>query len=121
MVINVSEALDSDTSESITVTRIDDNTGVYTDGLWVSGTTTTFKTLCSVQQPSGKELQVLPMGERSKEIIKLISKKPLRMTDIENNIQADVVTTKSKKYKIIYAEDWNAYGHTTALGARVLE
>lgn len=75
MPINVSEALDSDTAERIIVER-DTGTGVYVDGIYVNAPIRTFKTLASVQQPTPKQLETLPQGERDKNPMLFISKKP---------------------------------------------
>ena len=117
MTINVSEALDSDTGEIVTVTRT--STGGYTDGLYVKGLTTTFKTICSVQPATPVEIQNLPEGERTKDIRKFISIKVIRSSDEKTSVIADTIRYKSKDYKIISAGDWDVYGHTTAFGARV--
>jgi len=117
MPINVSEALCADTAEAITVER--SMAGAYVDGIYQQGGTFTFKTIASVQQPLADDLQNLPEGERDKDIKKFISKKQIKTTDDRGEIPADVVIYNSVRYKIIAAQDWNAYGHTTAFGARV--
>lgn len=116
MVINVSEALDSDTAQLLTVERT--SAGSYVDGIYQQGSVSTFKALISVQQPTPKQLEVLEEGERSQDIKLFISNKPLRTADDKDNEVADVVIYKSKKYKLIRAGDWNDYGHTTAMGVR---
>lgn len=116
MPVNVSEALDTDTAEIVTVERT--SGGGYVDGLYQKGTTSTFKTICSVQQPSPDELQNLPEGERDKDIRKFISKKPVRTASDRDGFIADVVLYKGVRYKVISAGDWDAYGHTTSFGAR---
>lgn len=116
MPVNVSEALDTDTAEIVTVERT--SGGGYVDGLYQKGTTSTFKTICSVQQPSPDELQNLPEGERDKDIRKFISKKPVRTASDRDGLIADVVLYKGVRYKVISAGDWDAYGHTTSFGAR---
>lgn len=117
MPIDVSAALDSDTAEFVTVTRF--AVGAYVDGIYEKGATSTFKAVCSVQQPSADEVQLLPEGERDKDIRKFISKKELKTTNDRNNEIADLVLYKGNQYKIISAQDWNVYGHTTAFGARI--
>tara|TARA_R110000851_G_scaffold96792_2_gene209933 strand:+ start:18046 stop:18399 length:354 start_codon:yes stop_codon:yes gene_type:complete len=116
MTINVSEALDMDTGEIITVER---TTGSeYVDGRYVKGTVTSFKTLASVQQPSPKDLENLPEGERNKDLLKFISKKPILTTSDKDSIIADTAIYKGKRYKIIKSGDWDTYGHTTSFGVR---
>ena len=117
MPINVSEALDSDTAERITVTRT--VPGAYVDGVYVKGSTSTFKTLASVQQPTLQQLQILPEGERDKNPRLFISKKPLRGTSDRDGIIADVILFKGMNFKIIDLGDWSSYGHTMAFGVRV--
>jgi len=114
MVINVSEALDSDTSQIITVERL--SAGAYVDGLYVKGSTSTFKTLASVQQPTPKQLEILPEGEKGKDVKLFISKKRIRTTDDKRNLLADTIIYKSKRYKVINSADWDDYGHTTVMG-----
>ena len=116
MPINVSEALDSDTAEIVTVERR--GTGTWVDGKYIKGDATTFKTVCSVQQPTPEEIQNLPEGERGKDIRKFITKKPVRTTQDKDADIADRIYYKGIWYKLVDAGDWNAYGHTTAFGAR---
>lgn len=116
MVINVSEALDSDTSQIITVERL--SAGAYVDGLYVKGSTSTFKTLASVQQPTPKQLEVLPEGEKDKDTKLFISKKPIRTTNDEAGLIADVIIYKSQRYKVVTSADWEDYGYTMAMGVK---
>lgn len=116
MVINVKEALDTDIAKPTTIERT--STGGYIDGIYTPGTPSTFKALISNQQPSPKQLEVLPEGERSKDVRLFISNKPLRTADDKDEVLADVVISKGKRYKLVQAGDWNDYGHTTAMGVR---
>ena len=117
MTINVSQAIDLNTAKVTSVRRSEP--GEYIDGMYVAGTTFVFKCLCSTQQPTPKELQILPEGMRNRDILKFISNKPLRGTSDRDNIQADVVRHRGKDYSITHEGDWNDYGHTTALGVRI--
>jgi hypothetical protein len=116
MPINVSEALDSDTGEIITVIRY--SSSGFVDGIYVESSPITFKTLASVQQATAQETIMLPEGERNKDIRKFISKKPLYSSNDKDEIPSDTVIYKGKEYKIISPSDWDSYGHTTAFGAR---
>lgn len=116
MPITVSEALDSDTAEIITVERT--SGGGYVDGIYQKGVVSTFKTICSVQQATPEELQNLPEGERNKDVRKFISKKAIRTASDRDGLIADVVLYKGFRFKIISAGDWDSYGHTTSFGAR---
>lgn len=116
MPIDVSEALDSDTGIIITVER---TTGSgYINGLYVKGSTSTFKTICSPQQPTAQDLQTLAEGDRDKDIFKFITKKPVRTASDRDNTDADVVIFKGMRFKIISVQDWDLFGHTTSFGAR---
>ncbi len=116
MPINVSEALDMDTAEIMTVERT--SIGSYVDGLYVKGSTSTFKTLASSQQPTPRQIETLPEGERDKNPRLFISKKPLRTLSDRDGTPADIVIYKSVRYKIIMLGDWSSYGHTYAFGVR---
>lgn len=116
MTINVSEALDSDTCLVLTVERT--ASGSYVDGKYVPGATSTFKSLISPQQPTPKQLEVLPEGERDKDVMLFISKKKLRTIDDKNNILPDRVLFDGAKYKIIQLADWGTFGHYPAFGTR---
>ena len=116
MVINVSEALDSDTAEIITVERT--SSGSYIGGLYVKGSKSTFKTFASVQQPTPNQLMILPEGEKDKNIRLFISKKYIRTTSDKDGLIADVVVYKGIRYKVISSSDWSNYGHTMAMGVR---
>ena len=114
MTINVSEALDSDTAEIITVER---QNGNYVDGVYVFGTPIIFKTLASVQQPTSQQLERIPPGQRTTDMRLFISKKPIRGADDRNNIPADIILHKSKRYTVISLGDWQSYGFSSAIGA----
>ena len=116
MVIRVSEALDTDTSQIVTVERT--SAGSYIDGLYVKGSTSTFKTLASVQQPTPKQLEILPEGEKDKDVKLFISKKPIRTTNDEAGLIADIVIYKSERYKVFKSADWNDYGYTSVMGVK---
>ena len=116
MPINVSEALDSDTAITVSVER--QVSGSYVDGLFVDGTTSNFKTLCSPQQPDSKELQTLAEGDRVKDPYKFITKKPLQTLDDKTGTKADILIFKSERYKIVKVSDWDTFGQTTSFGVR---
>jgi len=116
MPINVSEALDGDTAEVITVSR---TTGGYVNGLYVKNPPTTFKTLASMQQPSHTELQRLKEGQRDKTLFSFISKKPLLTVNEKEGLPADTFTFKGNTYEVINSGDWSSYGHTSGIAAQL--
>jgi len=114
--IHVSEALDNDNAIVLTVER--KSGGSYVGGIYQTGTTSSFKTLASVQQPTPEELQNLAEGERSKDIRKFITKKPVRTSSDKDGLIADIIVFKSKRYKVISLKDWDLYGYSESFGAR---
>lgn len=118
MPINVSEAIDAETGEVITVERT--TTGQYVDGIWTKGTTSTFKSVCSVQQPDNDEhsqvAQEMSGGERTTDLLKFISIKTLQKTCDRKGTTADVVLYDGQRYKIIAVQKWHKYGYTRAFG-----
>lgn len=117
MPVNVSSALDSDTAEKVVVNRY---SGEYVDGLYVKSIhPRSKKILASVQQPTAKELQVLPQGQRKKDIMVFISKFNFRTSDDTKNQSEDIIIRKKTKYKVIATADWGSYGYYMALGSLI--
>lgn len=116
MPINVSEAIDSDTAEIITVTRY--TGGSRINGIWQPGTPSQFKTLASAQPASADDLQNMPEGERDKVIFKFISKKPIRTVQDRDGEEADEITFKGSDWRVIKGGDWSSYGHNTVFAAK---
>lgn len=116
MPINVSEAIDSDTAEKITVERT--APGGYVDGLYVAGATSTFKALASVQQPTPRDLETLPEGERVKNPKMFICTKKLQTASEDDSTLADVLIVKGVRFKVIQLGDWLSYGHNIAFAVK---
>lgn len=121
MTINVAEALCPDTAVIITVMR--PTTGQVIENGIVQRNTQyeNFTALMSPQQPQYKELQVLPEGERQKDIMKFVSNKPLYTADDRDQRLADLIQWKGNAYKVIYAGDWQTFGHTVVFAVRERE
>ena len=117
MTINVSEALDSDTASIVHYRRT--AKGARVDGRWQNGAETTFKSITSVQQPTPQQLQVLPQGDRNKDVRLFISKKPLRSASDKDGDVADIALYKGMEFKIIGGGDWQEFGHSAMLGIRI--
>ena len=117
MVINVSGAICHHTSEKIFINRIVNSK--WEDGLFIKGKVKRLKALASVQQPTPKQLEVLPEGERDKDIMLFICNKKLRTISDMDEIEADIVLWSGKEFKIISLGDWSTYGATMGYGARV--
>jgi hypothetical protein len=117
MPINVSEALDIDTAEVVTVIRT--TSGSYVDGLYVKGTESTFKALASVQQPTPDQVMLLPEGERNDNNKLFICNKRVYGTEDRDANISDMILYKSKRYKVVQPKDWTAYGHSTVVGVQI--
>lgn len=117
MPVQVSGAINADTAEPITVFRKTD--GGYVDGVWVEGSESSFPVLASVQQPSPKQLEVLPEGERSPDVKLFISLLPIYTSNDFDDTEADHIEWNGKRYKANSSGDWSSYGQTTVLGTRV--
>ncbi len=115
--VQVGEALDSDTAEIVTVERA--GAGAYADGVYQAGAITTSKTLCSVQHPTPDDLQTLPEGERRQVVLKFISRQLIATGDDDAGTVSDVVLYGGERYKIIQSSDWTAHGYCRSFGVRV--
>lgn len=118
MVINVSAALDSNSSELMVVER-EAQGSRYVDGIYEQGGAETFRIRASVQQPSPDDLQILPEGERNKDILKFTCASLVKTTDDKERTMADHILYNNRKYKVISVQDFIKYGYAVALGARV--
>lgn len=116
MTIDVSDAIDDDTAEELSVIRT--TAGGYVDGIYVDGAETSFNSLISSQQPTPAEVQMLPSAERKKDIRKFISDDELFTDDDIASTVADQVIFRGFKYKLIKASGYQSYGYTRAFGAR---
>lgn len=115
MTINVSEALDQDTCLKLRVERR--SAGSYSNGVYVEGSISYFYSLISPQSPSAKLLEMLPEGERDKDLMMFISKASLRTVDDNLGIPPDVVLFDDKRYRIVQLANWSTFGHCIAIGA----
>jgi len=117
MPINVSEALDTDTAILLIVKR--KSGGQRVDGVWVPGAETNVKILASPQPADANDLQNLPEGERDKDIFKFISNKPVYTTEDRDGQEADEVIFEGNRYRVISSANWNLFGHSTVLAAKL--
>jgi hypothetical protein len=78
-------------------------TGSYVNGRWVAGTASTSNILIIRPQPlPGKDLQVLPEGDRT--YVHLVSWSD---AEIHND---DILTINSLTYRVVHVEPWNEDG-----------
>lgn len=119
MVIKVSAAINADTATKVFVNRA--TKGAYVDGLYVPGTNTRFAVLASVQQPTPKQLEILPEGDRDKDTLLFITKRKLQTTNDGEGLIADSVEYENSKYRLVQKANWDLYGQNGAFGVRVDE
>ncbi len=110
--INVSEALDSDTAQFLTVNRYK---STLVNGQFQIQLVKTFKTFGSAQ-PLSNPVSVLPEGVNSMEVFEFITKELIRAPDSNTNTPADVVVFKGNFYRIFRPGDWVDYGYSSAYG-----
>lgn len=116
MPINVSEAIDSDTAESVQIIR--ESSGGYVDGIWEDGSEQYIKALASVQAPTPAQLRTLTEAERTADVKMFICNKRL-YTKTRKGLSADKILWKGYRYKLIDNADWSSYGHNVAMGAKL--
>ena len=83
--------------------------GVYVAGAWVESATTTVTVLASKQAVGGYDIQRLPEGDRTKQVIKLYSADELKIHDERTGSAADVITVDSIDYEVKTCEHWSSY------------
>jgi hypothetical protein len=67
----------------------------------------------SIQPMNGRELLVLPEGERTREYIKLYTDTQLNMADPVTGAKGDLVSYKGRTWEVTQSNDWNLndYAH----------
>jgi hypothetical protein len=75
---------------------------------WVEGSETpiTHKHT-SVQPTTGRDLLVLPEGERNDSIVRIFDAEPLYVTNKSTGVEADVIEWLGERYKVINVQVWN--------------
>lgn len=80
----------------------------YVNGRAVTGVVTTLEVKAHFQPMTGRELQRLPEGERSKEMRVGWTAEPLRSSGEEG--QSDVVEIEGDDWEVSRVEDWSESG-----------
>lgn len=113
MTISLRQAIDLNNSVKLTLTRL--AKGSYVDGKWVNGRSTTVRLLGSPQQPSPEMLQILPEGESTRNVVRFICNKAVRLANEASGTSADVIKYQNKGYKVIASNNWDAFGYYDVL------
>lgn len=117
-IINVADLLnDPDLCEPFTITR---NPGQFAAGGWQGSGPTTFNAYGAVRNATGKELDMVPEGDRVHEMISFRSVTPMYMTDEAQSITSDILTWHGQKYRVVFSKDYTSQGYTLAIAARML-
>lgn len=98
--------------------------GTYDKGRWVPGTSyTETEIIASIQPLSGRERELLPEGERTKEVVRVYTKYGLRQAIEKNNVKGDQVSYKGRLYEVKRVDtwdfDWDGMAHIKALATLV--
>lgn len=88
-------------------------TGSFVKGQYVpAGSETTFAvTNASVQPLSGRELQLLPEGYRTRQTLKVYSDVELRSADAEAGREADRFDYLGEQFEVYSVQDWVDHGN----------
>lgn len=114
----VSDAVDA--LGGVAVTRLRAAVGAYANGYWQAGTSVTDAITCSVQPMTGRDLQVLPEGQRADEVQVFYSNSELRTREPQQ-WDADTLLFAGVTWRVIRVKTWAALGATyyRALAAKV--
>jgi len=87
-------------------------TGTFVKGRYVPSSTETVLTIagCSLQPMGAKELELLPEGFRTKQVVKVYTPEELRTADAEAGHEADRVEYKGETFEVHSVEDWDDHG-----------
>lgn len=77
----------------------------------VQGTPTTFTSIGSMQEATGKDLKLLPEGEYTEEVFVYFTKDSLYSGLDDGTLTPDQVNFYGQWYKIILKDNWNLYGY----------
>ncbi len=101
--------------------------GKYINGRWVPGSTSepnsTFEIQTSVQPANEQDLEALPEGLRTEEIIKMFPSTSINTVDQHILQEADIIEYNSKKYSVIKVDAWqnNLINHYKVMANRIKE
>lgn len=91
--------------------------GAYVSGIRVPGAISVFSVDAVVQPSKPKTLKQLPEEERTTEEISVWTIELLQSSDVDNQIEADLLSWHGKAWKVVSVEDWNdqaQYGKAVA-------
>jgi len=97
-------------------TRLRQIPGVYVNGQWDDGATTSLAIRAVVQDPKEADIRQLPEGERTEAHATIWTRAELRTVDETNGTEADrVITEAGDTYKITRVSERTEAGFTRAI------
>lgn len=82
--------------------------GSYVDGRWVEAAPeTAVEFRASIQPTSGRELMLLPEGQRAKDNVTIYTETELQVAKPEQSIKGDRVTYAGRTWEVQKAYAWN--------------
>jgi hypothetical protein len=97
--------------------------GSYVAGDWVpSSNVSTTTYAANVQQASGRDIQKLPEGERTREAIVVYLPRdagPFQVSERTAGLDRDRLVWRGVTFELARVEDWSSYGYWRALAVRV--
>lgn len=91
--------------ETIVIERRGATTRV--DGDVVEPLPTKIRMRANVQPASPRDLSRLPEGDRTGEVILVLTAKRVRTGDLQTKVQPDVVCYDRKRFEVLAVEDWS--------------
>lgn len=107
--MSVAPAVDALGGTPITLVR--EGAGTLVGGYWQAGATTNSTVLCSVQAPNGRDLQVLPDGQRADEVRVIFSTNVLRTRE-PGQWDPDALVFDGFTWRVKNVQTWTAFGGT---------
>lgn len=102
---------------TVTLTRTAE--GSYVEGRYVPGVSTTSELRAAVSPASPRDLQALPEGLRTEQLMQFFASVALRTAEAAGS-PADRVTFGGYTYEIQHVEDWSVQaGYWRAVGVKV--
>ncbi len=99
-----------------TVTR---PAGSFTAGRWVEGTATTFEIVANIQPATPKELERLPEGQRTREVIAVWTDTELKTATVPVGSRGDRIAYGGASYEVQAVERWELGGYWKALAGKM--
>jgi hypothetical protein len=116
-VIDVSEVLnDADVSSAFIINR---TTGQFGPGGWqAKGPPQMIQAFGAARNTSGKELEMVPEGDRVSEMITFRSATQMYVTNASGSATSDVLTWLGDNYRVYVVKNYSEQGYFLAIAAR---